>query len=163
MEDRGIMQEFVIAEFTNEYAAAVSDIVVRNLLEVNTADYPLEEMQAVARNFTPKAIEGFARWRQIYVALVADKPVGTASVTKVPEGGARYVLTVFILPEYQGRGVGGALMAKVEEYAKQAGTTRLIVPSGITACDFYRKLGFDYISGNKVLDDQKHYMMEKYL
>ncbi len=157
------MQEIVIEAFKKKYAQAVSEIVVRNLLEVNTADYPLQEMQTVAKNFTPEAIEKFTRWRQVYVALKDGVPIGTASITKTPENGARYVLTVFVLPEYQGRGVGAALMGEIEAYARQAGTTRLIVPSGIGACDFYCKLGFDFMSDDKIYGDKKHCMMEKKL
>lgn len=55
---------------------------------------------------------------------------------------AEVVRTVFIRPEYQGRGIGRALMARVELAAMTANVPILSVPSSVTAEPFYLKLGF---------------------
>ncbi|HYI26504.1 MAG TPA: GNAT family N-acetyltransferase, partial [Bradyrhizobium sp.] len=46
------------------------------------------------------------------------------------------------LPEYQGRGIGRALMARVELAAMTSNVAILAVPSSVTAEPFYAKLGF---------------------
>ncbi len=72
----------------------------------------------------------------MFVAVVEESIVGTAGLD------GEVVRTVFILPEYQGRGIGRALMAKVEVAAMANRVAILTVPSSITAEPFYAKLGF---------------------
>jgi ribosomal protein S18 acetylase RimI-like enzyme len=55
-----------------------------------------------------------------------------------------YISEVAVLREYQGRGVGKALMAKAEEFIKSKGLEwiKLSVSRGNRASDFYLKSGY---------------------
>ena len=39
---------------------------------------------------------------------------------------------------------------------------RVEIPSSITGCEFYRKMGYDFKNGIKELDDEKHFRLEKF-
>lgn len=45
-----------------------------------------------------------------------------------------------------------------EKYAKE-----LYIPASIYGCEFYRKLGYDYLEGKKELNEDKEYTLVKYL
>jgi len=73
------------------------------------------------------------------------------------------LLTIFILPEYQGKGLGRKLIETLEqdEYALRA--ARIEIPASITAVGFYRKLGYDYKDSIAKLDpEQPFYRLEKF-
>ena len=55
---------------------------------------------------------------------------------------------VFVRPEYQGKGVGSALVAGLIEWAKELGYKRMILETGALlaeSCHVYTKLGFSQI------------------
>lgn len=47
-----------------------------------------------------------------------------------------------------------------DEYFLRA--KRIEFPASITACDFYRKLGYSYKNGIRELDGEGHYRLEKF-
>jgi len=128
--------------------ATISTIICRCLREVNALDYPPDVMENVVRFFTPEKIARYPRSREIYVAESGGLIVGTASLARDNRTAEEeYVcLTVFVLPELQGAGVGKALMARVEEAAREKGANDLQVPSSFTALPFYTKLGYTEVS-----------------
>ncbi len=69
---------------------------------------------------------------------------------------------IFVLPEYQGRGVGRKIIETLEtdEYALRA--KRIEIPASITACGFYRKLGYNFKDGVDTLDEEHLYRLEKF-
>lgn len=39
---------------------------------------------------------------------------------------------------------------------------RIEIPASITACEFYKRMGYEYKDGIKKLDDEGHYRLEKF-
>ena len=139
--------------------AATSIIICRCLREVNSADYPPDVIEGLAASFTPEKVARFPEGRETFVAESGGAVVGTASLARdnsTPE--EKYVcLTVFVLPEYHGRGVGKALISRVEQAARDKGATCLQVPSSVTALSFYAKLGYVPVSSSKP-DPNEHWI-----
>jgi len=79
-----------------------------------------------------------------WVAMVDDTVIGTIGIQD--HGGETAILRrVFVLPEYHGKGVGEALLAHAEAYAKKQGFTKLTLNSDEKmkrAHHFYEKHGF---------------------
>ena len=142
---------YEIVDYDSKYCYDISNIITRNLLEINSKDYGLEKMRKDALRFTPEMIEHYSKESKIYVALDKDKPVGTLRVAKFWGGGEYdYVfLSIFVLPEYHGKGIGRLLMENAEKYATELGAKTIKIPSGITAHRFYNKLGYDYMNGSE--------------
>ena len=52
---------------------------------------------------------------------------------------------------------------KIENYARSVGAKELYIQASIYACEFYRKLGYDYLDGIKEQNEDKEYTLVKYL
>ena len=74
-----------------------------------------------------------------------------------------FLLTIFVLPEYQGRGIGRKIIETLEadEYALRS--KRIDLPASITGRDFYLKFGYAYKGGIKDLYPDRCYRLEKFL
>lgn len=156
--------EIRITEYREEYAKEMSDIIVKNLLEVNSKDYGIEYAKKQAEEFSVEKIkETFPKRTKVFVALDGEKVVGTAGLDKswYSDDGEYYILTVFVDVNYHKLGIGKMLIRKIEEYAKEIKAKRLVIPASIFGCEFYRKLGYEYVNGEKVLNEEKMYMLEK--
>ncbi|RMR39077.1 Acetyltransferase [Pseudomonas amygdali pv. mori] len=82
--------------------------------------------------------------------------VGTASL----EG--QVVRSVFVDPDWHRRGVGRLLMAKLERVALETDIGLLIVPSSLTAQEFYKALGFRLVREHQE-GEERTLIMERQL
>lgn len=151
-----------IRRFEDRDAGEVSAVVGRSLREVNIRDYPAEEVEALAQEYSGEEIRRIAAQAHMYVARDGDRIVGTGSIGSY-EGSREesILLTIFVLPEYMGQGIGKKIIQALEgdEYFLRA--SRVVISSSITACTFYEKMGYGYKDGVKVLEEEDHYWMEK--
>ena len=66
-----------------------------------------------------------------------------------------YLQEVIVLPEYQGKGIGKQIIETLENDEFFLRAKRIEIPASITACEFYRKMGYDYKDGIKVVDEEQ--------
>lgn len=71
-------------------------------------------------------------------------------------------LTIFVLPELHNKGIGTAIIETLEndEYFLRA--KRIEIPASITACEFYKKMGYHYKNGIAKLDNEGLFRLEKF-
>ena len=155
-----------IEQFQSSQARAVSNLVRRNLMEVNSRDYPEGVIASLVEYFSPATMLENSRSQYIFVAVHGkgkDTVVGTASLDNFgsAESPDYYAVTVFVLPESHGQGVGTQLMEAVESKARELGAEKITVRASITAKGFYQKLGYEFRDGVEELDDHETYIMEK--
>lgn len=72
----------------------------------------------------------------VVVAEAGDLVVGTGSLTDGEIGG------VFVLPEFQGLGIGAQLMSDLEGQARQLGLPRTRLSVSLPSRGFYERLGY---------------------
>ncbi|MBD5521722.1 MAG: GNAT family N-acetyltransferase [Lachnospiraceae bacterium] len=72
------------------------------------------------------------------------------------------LLTIFVLPEYQGRGIGKLIIRTLEQDEFFLRANRIEIPASITAVEFYKKMGYDYKDGITEIDDEQVYRLEKF-
>jgi N-acetylglutamate synthase-like GNAT family acetyltransferase len=130
------MPELLIRSATPDDAGAISRVIIKALQESNAQDYPPEVIASISANFSPERVTKLIAERDVLIAVVANKIVGTASLQ------GAVVRTVFVDPNRQGCGIGAALMGEIERRARRRNLPQLTVPSSITAEGFYAKLGF---------------------
>jgi len=73
------------------------------------------------------------------------------------------LFTIFVLPEYQGRGVGRTIIETLEQDEFFMRAKRVEIPASITACEFYRKMGYDFKDGIAEVDEEQLYRLEKFV
>jgi len=72
------------------------------------------------------------------------------------------LLTIFVLPEYQCKGIGTQIIHTLEQDEYFLRAKRIEIPPSITAVDFYRKMEYDYKNDIAELDDEQVYRLEKF-
>ena len=153
-----------IRAFRKEDADEVAQVIARTLRESNSKDYPEDYIEYTVASHSADELLKASEQRHIYVACDCERIVGTGGIAGY--WGSRtesILLTIFVLPQYQGKGVGRKIIQTLEqdEYALRA--DRIEIPASITAVEFYRKLGYDYKNGVKELEDGRLYRLEKFL
>ena len=63
---------------------------------------------------------------------------------------------------YQGKGVGRKIIQTLEQDEFYLRAKRIEIPASITACEFYKKMGYNYKNGIDSVDDEQLYRMEKF-
>ncbi|MDE6732710.1 MAG: GNAT family N-acetyltransferase [Oscillospiraceae bacterium] len=104
-----------------------------------------------------------SNWTNLYVVCDDNKIIGCGAIG--PYWGKEdesSLFTIFVLPEYQGKGVRRKIIETLEEDEYFLRARRIEIPSSITAVGFYRKMGYDYKNGIAELNDEKLYCLEKF-
>ena len=152
-----------IRRFEAKDAEAVSALVIKTIRISNVKDYPAELMEELVQSQQPENILQRANWTHFYVVEDGEQIIGCGSIGpfwgKEDESG---LFTIFVLPEYQGKGVGRLIIETLEKDEYFLRAKRIEIPSSITACQFYRKFGYDYKNGIAELDEERLYRLEKF-
>jgi GNAT superfamily N-acetyltransferase len=125
-----------IRRFKPEDAEGVVDIIHRDLIEVNSADYTSDVILSMVDEFTPDALKDLAKRRDVFVAEDDSKVTGIVSLDD------NTVFTLFIDPLVHGQGIGSELMDYVENLAKGRGHESIELPASLTAHGFYLRRGY---------------------
>lgn len=153
--------EILFRPFLTEDAQAVSSLIGRVLMEVNIQDYAESDLKEFVEYYSPQTVLELAEEGQTYVLADGETIVGCGSVVPLADQpGTSEIRGVFILPEYEGQGLGRDLMAVLEADPIYTRSQRVIISASITAHPFYAKLGYTYVGGVPVCEDNDHYWME---
>lgn len=152
-----------IRKFKKDDAKRVSEILCRNFLEVNLKDYPKEFIDELVASHNDEWVLKVASYAHMYVFCINNEVIGVGSISSfwgsIDES---ILLTIFVIPELHGQGIGRKIIETLEQDELFLRAKRIEIPSSITACDFYRKMGYEYKNGIKELDHEGHYRMEKF-
>lgn len=72
------------------------------------------------------------------------------------------VITVFVLPEFNGKGIGRTIIRTLEQDELFKRAERVEISASITAVNFYQKFGYGFKNGVEELDEEGHYRLEKF-
>ena len=155
-------EKITIRRFVESDVQAVQNIIHRGLREVNGKDYPAELIEEYCACFTLEKIKSQANSAHMYVAVSGEEIVGTGSIA--PYWGSlteSILLTIYILPEFIGQGVGTAIIQALEQDEYFLRANRIEIPSSVTAVKFYEKKG--YAPKNGIVPDAEGIIpMEKF-
>ena len=157
------MESLSIRKFDKNDATTVSNIICRNFLEVNIKDYSKKEMEELSKIYNSDKILQISGYAHMYVACIDKKIVGCGAISSFwGKQDESILLTIFVLPELHGNGIGRKIIETLEsdEYFLRA--KRIEIPASITACDFYKKMGYIHKEDLEELDDEGHYRLEKF-
>lgn len=153
---------FIIRERMDSDTAALAEVFQRSIREVASRDYRPAQIDAWAR-FAEETADWKDRMhtRLVWVAEEQGRPIGFIQF-ELPD----HIDLTYVHPEHQRKGVATALLAKVEEAARQNGIKLLKVEASITSRPFFEARGFQTIAPQIVLargEEFLNYRMEKWL
>ena len=156
------MKKLSVRRFKNGDEAAVSDVIGTTLSVSNRKDYSPEFIEENIRSHCAEVIRKRAGESHFYVAVDGKKIVGCGGITGYwGSTEESYLISVFVLPDYQGKGIGRKIIEALEadEYFLRARRTE--VGSSLTAVNFYRKMGYEYKNGVTAPDEFGVVRLEK--
>lgn len=152
-----------IRKFLDKDAKEISALIVTTLRTTNIKDYSSEYIENDVKAFQPQNIIERASWTHFYVVCDNDKIVGCGAIgpywNKKDESS---LFNIFVLPQYQRRGIGRKIIETLEQDEYFLRAKRIEIPASITATPFYIKMGYDYINGIKEPDSEGLIRLEKF-
>lgn len=134
------MTLFNVRKFENSDANEVSELIIKTLRTTNIKDYSTEYIENDVKIFTPSGVIERAGWTHFYVVCDKERIVGCGAIG--PYWGKKdesSLFNIFVLPEYQGKGVGRKIIETLEKDEYFFRAKRIEIPASITACEFYKK------------------------
>lgn len=156
-----------IRKYEDKYANSISNLIIDNLYQINIKDHGKEIIDSISNRFTADEIKkAFPKRTESLVAIDDSEVVGTASIDRFKgdkKGKKFIILTVFTKIDKHNLGIGTKMIKELEKIALNLEAKEIVIPSSIYACDFYRKLGFEYeyLDGKKIQNEKKEYMLIK--
>ena len=120
-------------------APAIWAIHTRAIRETASSHYPPESVAAWSGRMTPGSYVEPIEARVVIVAEDDDGRVAGFAQLNPREG---IVQACYVDPDFNGRGVGRALMAAIEDEARAHGRTALLLDASLNAIAFYASLGW---------------------
>ena len=120
-------------------APAIWAIHTRAIRETASSHYPPEAVAAWSARMTPESYVEPIEARVVLVAEDEDGRIAGYAQLHPREG---IVQACYVDPDFNGRGVGRALMAAIEDEARAAGRTALLLDASLNAIPFYATLGW---------------------
>lgn len=154
--------ELEIRRFQEKDAAEASAVIAEALRISNAPDYPPGIIQEMLELYTPEHLLEQAGHEHLYILRDGGRTVGCGGIAPYMGSETESILvTVFVLPSYQGRGAGKRIMEALEGDGYFLRADRVVIHSSITARDFYRKLGYRFSDGTGTPDEEGCIRMEK--
>ena len=153
----------IIRKFREADAEKVSALIIHTLQASNSKDYSAETISALEKKMQPSGVLERASWTHFYVAEEGGDIIGCGAIG--PYWGSETessLFNIFVLPEYQGKGVGRKIIETLEQDGFFLRAERVEVPASITGVGFYRKLGYEYKNGIDRPDEERLYRLEKF-
>lgn len=153
----------IIRRFKKEDGAELAEVIAKTLRTTNIKDYSKEYIENDISNLTADKLIERSAWTNMYVVCENEKIIGCGAIGaywgKEDESS---LFTVFVLPEYQGKGIGRKIIDTLEQDEYFLRAKRVEIPSSVTAVEFYKKMGYDYKNGIDTVDDEQLYRLEKF-
>ncbi len=152
----------VVRRYCEADAEEIACLIIRNFKEVNSKDYSQNTIHELAKTHDAEWVKGVASHANMYVFCLDKKIIGVGSISSFWGSKTESILlTVFVLPELHGKGIGRTIIRTLEQDELFIRAERVEIPASITAVDFYREFGYKYKNGVKELDKEGHYRLEK--
>ena len=152
-----------IRRFQPGDAVETAQMIAKTLITSNSKDYSGEYLERIIASHSAEIINERANDGHMYVVCDNSRIIGCGAIAgywgSITES---ILLTIFVLPEYQGKGVGKRIIQTLEQDEFFLRAKRIEIPSSITAVEFYKKMGYNYKNGIAEMDDEQLYRLEKY-
>lgn len=154
---------YKIRRFQAGDAEETAALIARTLRTVNIKDYSKEYIEANISSHSADVLIERANQGHMYVVCDGSQIIGCGAIAGYWGSMTESILlTIFVLPEYHGKGIGRSIIQTLEQDEFFLRAKRIEIPASITAVDFYRKMGYDFKNGIAELDNEQIYRLEKF-
>ncbi|GEO69203.1 hypothetical protein LAC03_11130 [Levilactobacillus acidifarinae] len=144
-------------------AEAVALLVARTLRESNSKDYSGEYIEKDVQRLSAKFFIEKSKQTHFYVFCDQNQIVGTGAIGPYWGSETEFSLfDIFVSPDHQGQGIGRLIIETLEADVDFKCAQRIEIPASITGLGFYRHMGYDFKDGNKEIDNERLYRLEKF-
>jgi putative acetyltransferase len=140
----------VVREMRPEDARRFLEVHHAAIRAIAAKDYPSAVIEAWARPITDQPIERFLANRDRELRLVAEIDGELVGVGAIVVDNAE-LRACYVAPNAARRGVGSALVCKIERIAREHHLDHLHLESSVTAEPFYAALGYHVESRGELL------------
>ena len=150
-----------IRRYDSADLATLKKLFLESLYKINIRDYTKEQIDAWAAGWSDDA--AFDERFRMSLTLVAEKSgriVGFANLDR------DVIDMLYVIPDFNGRGVGTELVARLESAARRRGVLKLTTYASATARGFFEKRGWAVTRPNTVMRSGvliQNYVLEKLL
>ena len=140
----------------------VSSMIERTIRTCFINYYPQKDIERLVQSLNAAAVKKRASWTHFYVIKEENKIVACGAIG--PYWGSETescLFTIFVDPNYQGKGYGRKIIETLENDELFARAKRIEIPASLFAIPFYKKMGYEYKNDVMVFDDG-HFALEKF-
>jgi len=149
--------------FRKEDAAQTAQMIAETLRISNSKDYSQKYIEDTVSSLSADVLTERAKAGHMYVVCDRARIVGCGAIAGYWGSTTESILlTIFVLPAYQGKGIGKQIIHTLEHDEFFFRASRIEIPASKTAVGFYRKMGYDYKNGIAELDAEQLYRLEKF-
>lgn len=157
------MNQFTVRRFEEKDAQAVSDLIAQTAHTIHSKVYEPPFIANFLEWVSPEKIIERASWTHYYVICDGDTIICSGAIG--PHQGREdesEFFNIFLLPEYQGKGLGRMIVETLEQDEFFLRAKRIFVHASLTALKFYQAMGYDHVNGEFAIDDSEAYTLEKF-
>ena len=154
---------FYVRRFEEADAKAVSELITTTMRISNSKDYSAEHIEEDVKAFSVDGVLQRASWTHFYVICSGEKIIGCGAIG--PYWGSEVessLFNIFVDPVWQGKGVGRKIIETLEQDEYFLRAKRVEIPASITACEFYKKMGYTHKNGIDTVDEEQLFRLEKF-
>lgn len=152
-----------IRRFKQDDATETARVIAETLRVSNSSDYSKQYIEDIIASHSSDELIKVSKERHMYVVCDNRRIIGTGGIAgywgSLTES---ILLTIFVLPEYQGKGIGRKIIETLEQDEYFLRANRIEIPASVTAVGFYRKMGYDYKDGITEPEEGLLYHLEKF-
>ncbi len=150
----------IIKETQYEETAKMIERSVR--FSVFSNFYPQVEIENVVNSLNAEGVKKRASWTHFYVLIEDEKIIGCGAIGEYWGSKTESSLfSIFVDPEYQGKGYGRKIIETLEQDELFKRAKRIEIPAAMSAIPFYRKMGYEHKNGQLIFSEG-HFALEKF-
>ncbi len=152
-----------IRRFAPADAKETAALVAETLRISNSRDYSADYIEETIRSHSAEVLTARAKDSHMYVVTEDDRIIGCGAIAGFWGSETESILlTIFVLPSHQGKGIGRRIIEALERDPYFLRAERCEIPASVTACEFYKKMGYTYKNGVTEPDEEGIIRLEKY-